>query len=419
MTVRLSELRATLHAFAASFDASCLSPHDLRCVLADAAAIENMAATVKALAAARVAETSMWKRAGDRSPAHHLARTTGMSVTAAAVSIEAAQRLGSLPVAADAARHGELSAPQLAAVTSAAIAAPAAEQSLVSLARRTSLRELRDECAKTRCNAHPDPEARRRAIHSERCLRTYTDGDGAGHLHLRDNPERIALVMSTVGVIRDELFESARLDGRRESLDAYAADALFELARRYDQHTSEVASTVDPTPGRRRRKRGAARSKLLVRVDLPTLLRGYPIEGETCEIVGYGPLAVSAVRDMIDSGDPFLTAVATSGKQVQGVAHLGRRHTAHQQTALEWLNPTCAREGCNALAYLENDHRIDWSQSHVTLVDWSDRLCGHDHDLKTRQGWSLVEGTGKRAFVPPDDPRHPTNARAHAPPDDP
>jgi hypothetical protein len=38
-----------------------------------------------------------------------------------------------------------------------------------------------------------------------------------------------------------------------------------------------------------------------------------------------------------------------------------------------------------------------------------DRLCHHDHGLKTREGWSLVEGRGRRAFVPPDDPRHPRN----------
>ena len=46
-----------------------------------------------------------------------------------------------------------------------------------------------------------------------------------------------------------------------------------------------------------------------------------------------------------------------------------------------------------------------------------DRLCRPMHDLKTYEGWSLVEGTGKRPFVAPDDPRHPRHAaRAHSPP---
>jgi hypothetical protein len=39
-----------------------------------------------------------------------------------------------------------------------------------------------------------------------------------------------------------------------------------------------------------------------------------------------------------------------------------------------------------------------------------DRLCQHCHDLKTHHDWSLVDGVGKRAFVPPDDQRHPTHA---------
>jgi hypothetical protein len=34
-------------------------------------------------------------------------------------------------------------------------------------------------------------------------------------------------------------------------------------------------------------------------------------------------------------------------------------------------------------------------------------LCDGHHDQKTRDGWALVEGKGKRPFVPPDDPRHP------------
>ena len=45
--------------------------------------------------------------------------------------------------------------------------------------------------------------------------------------------------------------------------------------------------------------------------------------------------------------------------------------------------------------------------SHTTILDLLDRLCPHHHDLKTIDNWALVEGRGKRAFVPPDDPRHP------------
>jgi hypothetical protein len=142
------------------------------------------------------------------------------------------------------------------------------------------------------------------------------------------------------------------------------------------------------------------------------LLGGQVAGGEVCELAGFRPVAVSAIRDMLDTGDPFLAAVVTKGRQVLGVAHLGRRPNAHQQTALEWLYPTCAVEGCSSLAWLENDHRLDWASSHLTLLDLLDRLCSYHHDLKSQEGWRLVEGRGTRAFVPPGDPRHPRRCAA-------
>ena len=212
---------------------------------------------------------------------------------------------------------------------------------------------------------------------------------------MRDNPEVGAAVMASLEPLRNRLFQAARAEGRREPSEAYAADALAELCR------------GGAAPGR-------TRAKVIVRVDLAALLRGRPLEGELCEICGFGPVAVSAVRDLLDTGDPFLAAVATRGEEVAGVAHLRRRPNALQQTALEWLYPSCAVEGCSASTWLENDHRLDWATSKLTVLDLLDRLCSSHHDRKTLDGWSLVEGRGKRPFVPPEDPRHPRNA--HAPP---
>ena len=160
---------------------------------------------------------------------------------------------------------------------------------------------------------------------------------------------------------------------------------------------------------------GKVTSKVLARIDLEALLRGYPTDGEVSEVVGYGPVAVSAIAEMFQTGG-FLALILTKGHQVLGVAHTGRRPTAHQQSALQWLFPTCVVEGCGA-PVREWDHRHEWSKTHLTLLDWLDGFCCHDHDLKTNEGWALVEGTGKRAFVPPDDPRHPKNRpREHSPP---
>jgi hypothetical protein len=152
----------------------------------------------------------------------------------------------------------------------------------------------------------------------------------------------------------------------------------------------------------------------LLRVDLDAFLRGFPTEGETCDLVGYGPISMSAVHDTLRHGDPFVAAILTKGKQVVGVAHLGRQPTAHQRSVLEWLHPTCAATGCAATARLEIDHRVDWNKTHITLVDWLDALCHHHHQLKTHHGWALTDGIGKRPFVAPTDPRHPRHEAGKA-----
>jgi len=387
------QIRSAMSEAAGRFDPALVDARHAEQIVADASAIEKMAATVKSLAAARIAETEIWKESGERSPAHELARRTGTSVGQAKDALETGRRLRNLPATSKAARRGELSPQQTSAIADAAAADPDAEARLLDEATSKSLPELRGACARAKANV-TDLEARRRRIHEHRGLRNWVDGEGAGHLHLTDNPEKVAEIVAGLGPTRDELFKQARAGGRREPLEAYAADALHAAI------CGERATKCKPG------------TKILVRIDFDALLRGYPIGDETCEIAGFGPVPVSALRDMLATADPFLAAIVTRGKNLVGVAHLGRRPTAHQRSALEWLYPTCAVEGCNALTFLENDHRDPWAKTKITVFDLLDRLCSHHHDLKTTENWALVDGHGKRAFVPPDDPRHPRNANA-------
>ena len=118
---------------------------------------------------------------------------------------------------------------------------------------------------------------------------------------------------------------------------------------------------------------------------------------------------------MIATGDPVLKAIVTNGKKVVGVVHMRRRPNAYQKSALDWLFPTCAAKGCGTRAcFLQTDHREDWAHTHITVLELLDRLCRYHHRLKTTKGWALVEGTGKRDFVPPHDPRHPRHATARS-----
>ena len=484
MCVSIDELRKSVAEYAAGFDAALLSSGQAEQVVDEASTIERIASTVKALAAARVAETGLWRSEGDRSPAHHLARRTGTTVVQAASALDTARRLENLPETSAAARRGELSPEAASAIAAAAGVDPRAEHALLETARRVPLAELRDQCARTAAAAQADPEARRARIHRRRSLRAYTDTDGEWHLHCRNNPEVGASIMAALEPFREAIFRHARSEARREPPEAYAADALTEMARcsagidpecvgtgdtgskRAGEAagaavetggaktggpagTGEPAGTAEATGGavvmdgrktgesagedgepaaadaggsedaggaRRSGATGppkvprrAGSPKIIVRVDLEALLRGRATDGEVCEIAGFGPVAVSAVRDMIDSQDPFLAAVATRGERLIGVAHLGRRPNALQQTALQWLYPGCANESCSARARLDYDHRVDWATTHLTVLDLLDRLCQHCHALKTRQNWSLVEGRGKRPLVAPDDPRHPRN----------
>ncbi len=129
-----------------------------------------------------------------------------------------------------------------------------------------------------------------------RSLRDWTDAEGTWHLHLRHNPEVGAQFMAALAPRRDRLFHRARTEGRREPLEAYAADALVETVC---PRAEGEGKREEPPPAR-------AGTKVIVRVDLPALLRGRPVSGETCEIAGFGPVAVSAVRDLLDTADPFL-----------------------------------------------------------------------------------------------------------------
>ncbi|MGH9228776.1 MAG: hypothetical protein ACRD07_08610 [Acidimicrobiales bacterium] len=119
-------------------------------------------------------------------------------------------------------------------------------------------------------------------------------------------------------------------------------------------------------------------------------------------------------------GESILQLVITNGVAVANVTHLGRAPSAAQRIALLWNSPACTVLGCPRLHHrgIQHDHRTPWTAVHETTLDNIDRLCDHHHHLKTRRGWALVPGTGRRPMVPPDDPRHPDHQPTGPPGDD-
>ena len=285
MSQQLARLHAALGRYASSFDPAVVtatrrgahprrSEHDQD----DGGGIEAKAAPL--------ADTSVWKKSGERSPAHELATKTGTSVAQARAAIQTGRLLQELPATNDALSRGEISIEQASLVAGAASADPDAEARLLDATRSESIGELRDTCARVKANS-TDMEARRRRIHEQRSLRSWTDGSGTGHLHLQDNPEKVAEIMAGLAPTRDHLFKKARKEGRRERPEAYGADALHQVVCR-------PRSAAKPT----------GTTKLLVRVDLEKLVGRATSGDEICEIAGYGPIAVSAVHEMLDDRRP-------------------------------------------------------------------------------------------------------------------
>jgi hypothetical protein len=460
-------VRGQLGELVAALDPDAVSGSAARELWGEFDRIERLGSAGKTLLARRIAQTH--QRSGStRTAAEELARRGGTSAGQVNDSLATSHRLPDQPELEQALRGGELSPAQAALISDAAAADPGEAGRLTDLAHRVSLAELREECARVKAAADPDPDATNRRIHAQRRLRHYTDAEGGWNLTARGTAQAGAALLTVLNAITDAIFQQARRDGRAEPVEAYAFDALMTLAQHVagggdqpadaapetseteppnapagasgtgvntpsgsDQarpRSSKLADTLhvagggEPgsfrNPGRPECPLPASRWSnprylALLRIDAAALRRGHVEGGEMCELAGIGPVPVSVARDLL--GESILKLVITDGVDVQNVTHLGRGPTAAQRAALMWMNPTCAVLGCSRTR-IEWDHREPWAKTHHTRLDELDPLCAFHHDLKTRLGYALVDGVGKRAFVAPDDPRHPRHRPARAAP---
>src|SRR5438477_9611780 len=258
--MRLQEMEAALREIVAGLEPEALSADAAVGLVDTFVSMEKLVAAGKALAARRVAESNHWRGAGERSAAHWLARRSGTSIGSAMATLETAARLPELPAVDRAVRAGELSAVQANEIASAAGADPGAQAELVRVARRDGFTGLRDKCRRVKAAAAPDEMARHRAIHASRSLRHWSDPDGAGRLEGRFTPEVLAELLVALEPFEAEAFREARAEGRRETFDAYRADALLALARARRDGTG--------------RSSGPPRNTVHVVIDHAALVRG-------------------------------------------------------------------------------------------------------------------------------------------------
>ena len=393
----LAEIRSSLQRVVGGLEADLLEPAAAESLVAEFATIKRVAAAGEALAARRVAGSGRWRQSGLRSEAEWLAWRTGESVGAARAVLETASHVGELAATSEAFRNGSLSVSQANAIATAAAADPSAEVSLLAFADGAPLTKLRERCDRVRTAAMPDREGRLGRIHRDRYWRTWTDAEGARCGQYRMTPELAAIVEAQAQPFVDAAFGQARLEGREESSEAYAADGLVAMA-----HAAAAGGDAAPT----------GRAEVVALVNLESLQRGHVHPGEVCEIAGVGSVPVRVARELF--GEALLKVVIRDGVDVRTVVHAGRHPNAAQRTAIFVRDQgRCVRPACRR-PIAEIDHIDDYARTGRTTLDELAGLCVHDHRLKTHRGhsyrhgdhgweWHHPDGTIEHERPPPPD----------------
>ena len=403
--IALADVIGTESGFSAlcrHLDPDSLPLPDAPAMLASLANIERLAAGARVRLARRAEESGQWRRDGYKSCPEWLARQTGTSTGAAQSSLETSKRIEGQPHTDIALQRGELSEGQANTVSDAASVNPEAERDLVRKAKTSSTKDLREAAGKAKAAADTNPEATHRRQHANRSCRTWTDSEGMFNLLLRNTPEIGAELKAALEPFVNHIFNQARRQGRHESSEAYAADAVTDIFRAANASpgSSSASGLKDRSPDQdnanasapvasaemNRPRPGSMRpdSKVIAFVDWLALVRGHREGDETCEIAGLGSVPVSTVRAML--GDTTLALVIRDGVDVLHVTHLGREVTAHQRTALEARGYRCCVPGCASSFRLEIDHVTGWAVTKKTELADLDWLCRHHHDQKTTGG---------------------------------
>ncbi|HEX4778662.1 MAG TPA: DUF222 domain-containing protein, partial [Acidimicrobiia bacterium] len=246
--------------------------------------IERHAANAKTLLARRVEEAAKWRQRGHRDAAEGLAKKSGTTRGAAKKQLELSKKLDEHPATETAMRKGEISAAQAAIVASGANGNAGAEKRLLNTAMTSTVAQLRQEAARERAAADPDPEATERRIHAERRARMWADEQGRWHFNAMGTIRDGSHVERILERLVNAEFTRARQEGRREEREAYAFDAFVGVFRDYDERRDAPNTGADDTPKKNKKKHRCPSYLSILRLDYQALLRGYVDGDELCEI---------------------------------------------------------------------------------------------------------------------------------------
>ena len=399
MCQELSELVAAARTVVSSLDVASMTGAEATRSFELFASLERLAAAAKILVAPRLADSDEWARQGHRSATEWMAKTSGTSVGDAKRVADTAAKVAGLGATQDALRSGNLSPAQAAAVADGAAADPDAEAELLEAAARESVRSLRDKARRVVLNSRGTVEQRYARQRNLRSFNHWTDDEGMVAGRFRLTPDAGSAVIKAIQREADRHYRLAYREGRRESPENYAADALVALI------------TGKGLLG----KRNSSGSEVVVVLSYEALRRGFANpdadpdakesdakepdaeepdldKTEFCEVPGFGAVPVSKAREML--ADAFLKGVVADGTRVTHVKHFGRHRPAEVDTALmvqSFLSHgglRCSVEGCDRTVGLEWDHEVPFAGGGPTSAANLNALCRHHH---------VEKGAGKMA----------------------
>ena len=363
---------------------------------------ERAAASGVALFAPVVLETGDYTKEGHGSAADWLGSLSGSSSGAAKGRLAAAARAAKDPLLTEALHEGELSAAQLALVTSTSAEVPDAAGDLLELMEQgASHQEVSDAASRMRAakRSLEDEKRRRARVHTNRYFRWGQDeGGGIRGGFFCDEVEfaRIAPRLEAEATRRWKAAGNGQ--GGGDSLEAHRLDAFIDLMSGSGDGGQPDGGGRSPGPG------PGPRPRTLIIVNAESLRRGTTEGDETCEIEGIGPVSVAAATELLSEAS--LRFVIREGFDIKTVTKSTRDVAACIEAALIVRDRTCARPGCGKRFGLETDHReVDFGDDGPTELDNLVRLCPQCHDLKTYGGWRLEGEPGAWKWIAPAHPK--------------
>lgn len=354
-----------------TFRPDSLSGRECASLAEELARTAKVAGAAAAQAAAWATERGAYRDKGFTDGPEWFARASGSSPTAAKTAMDTVWAVRECPDTTAAVMAGDVSLEQAGIITKTEFAVPGSEAGLLDVAKKSSLKSLKDTARDTRLGSMDADELYRRQ-HKARCFRHWRDELGMVRGTFALTPEVGIPIVNGVDVEADRLRRAARRDGGEpEAWETFAADAL--AARLQGGGTS----------------RKGPRAELVVVADINALRRGHVHEGEPCHVVGGGPIPVEVAREI--SQDAFIKAVLHDGVEIHRVKHFGRHIKAELRTALE-LGPvpmfpgkTCCEPGCGRQYNLEWDH-VDPVANHgpTAYANLKPRCWPHHRDKTER-----------------------------------